>query len=136
MPLRQRTKLDYVIAAQRARAHLDLAPTASLSEVARWTLQSERNLQRAFRHRGTTFNQERRGRQLDRAARVLLDQGGRGQRAALANAGLAAGGWQGASHEVWKRRGMTAAVPRHSEVSTGVVRRVCRALHIPLPPRK
>jgi hypothetical protein len=44
----------------------------------------------------------------------------------------------GGDHELWLQTGnkKPAAIPRHVEITQGVVRSVCRQFNIPLPPWK
>jgi AraC-like DNA-binding protein len=91
VPVRPPTKLSQFIIVEAVRAFLDLAPTATLEDFVRTRPYSERTVQRALHAHGTSFRDERSARQLDRAASVLIEQGGRGQHVALLNAGRAAG---------------------------------------------
>lgn len=38
------------------------------------------------------------------------------------------------NHTVWTRDAKTAPVPRHREISAGLVRAICKQLDVPAPP--
>ncbi len=92
VPRRAVTQIAHFKLVEEVRAILDLAPTASLDDVNAQLPYSRSSIQRALAAHSTSFSAERRARQLDRAAQLLLEQAGRGQQAALANAARAAGG--------------------------------------------
>ena len=91
---RPSTQLSQLYIVESARAVLELAPAATLDYVVERIPYSGRSVQRAFAAQGTSFIKDRRRLQLDRAAKVLLDEAGRGRRVSLLNAARAAGGWQ------------------------------------------
>src|ERR1044072_5422059 len=91
VPARPRTIQNRRDVLADVRALLALKPAAPLDAIVRDLPWSRRAVQEALRVNGTSFSKEKRAVQLDRAARVLLEQGGRGQRISLLNAAASLG---------------------------------------------